>query len=64
VNSIYELHEMFGGIDSESITEVVDSTGKSKKELRASEASNYVVANIINNVTIRKAGLTKNAALN
>jgi len=55
---------MFGGIDSESITEVVDSTGQSKKELRASEASNYVVANIINNVTIRKAGLTKYAALN
>lgn len=64
VNNIYELHEMFGGIDSESITEVVDSTGKSKKELRASEASNYVVANIINNVTIRKVGLTKNAAFN
>jgi len=55
---------MFGGIDSESITEVTDTMGETKKELRASEASNYVVANIINNVTIRKAGLSKMVALN
>ena len=64
VNSIYELHEMFGGIDSESITTVYDEQGNERKELRASEASNYVVANVINNVAIRKAGLSKMVALN
>ena len=48
IDSLFELHTALGGIYSESI----DSNGN----LQYSEASNYAVANFINNVAILKEG--------
>ena len=47
MSSIYEAHQIFGGIYSESLI----GEGRDAK-LQYSEASNYVVANLVNNVTI------------
>ena len=47
MSSIYEAHQVFGGINSESLI----GEGKDAK-LQYSEASNYVVANLVNNVTL------------
>jgi len=47
MSSIYEVHQVFGGINSESLV----GEGNDRK-LRYSEASNYVVANLVNNVTV------------
>jgi len=47
MSSIYEAHQIFGGINSESLI----GEGRDAK-LQYSEASNYIVANLVNNVTI------------
>ena len=47
MSSIYEAHQVFGGINSESLI----GEGRDAK-LQYSEASNYVVANLVNNVTV------------
>jgi len=60
MSSIYEAHQIFGGINSESLV----GEGTDAK-LQYSEASNYVVANLVNNVTIltEKGKISKNREL-
>ena len=57
MSCIYEAHQIFGGINSESL--IKDDEHKNGI-LRLSEASNYIVANLINNVTIAKDPEKKN----
>lgn len=53
INSLFELHSALGGIYSQSIM--------NDEELHYSEASNYAVANFMNNVCIKRPNVTRNS---